>query len=56
MIGNAGKTAMATFVERTCRYTVPVALPAGRRDAPTRCDALITTVTAMPTELVTTLT
>ncbi len=56
VIGKAGKTAMATLVERSCRYTVPVALPAGRRDATTTCDALITTVTGMPTELVETLT
>ncbi len=54
-MGKAGKTAMATLVERTSRYTVPVALPAGRRDA-TTCDALITTVTGMPTALVKTLT
>ena len=34
VIGKAGRSAMATLVERTSRYTVPVALPAGRRDAP----------------------
>jgi len=56
VIGRGGKTAMATLVERTSRYTVPVALPAGRRDASTTCNALITTVTAMPTALVKTLT
>ncbi len=56
VIGKAGKTAMATLVERTSRYTVPVALPAGRRDATTTCDALITTVTGLPTELIKTLT
>lgn len=56
VIGKAGKTAMATLVERTSRYTVPVALPAGRRDATTTCDALITTVTGMPTALIKTLT
>ena len=33
MIGKAGRSAMATLVERTSRYTVPVALPGGRRDA-----------------------
>jgi transposase, IS30 family len=55
LIGKAGKTAMATLVERTSRYTVPVALP-GRRDATTTCNALITTVTGMPTQLVKTLT
>jgi IS30 family transposase len=56
MIGKAGKTAMATLVERTSRYAVPIALPAGHRDAATTCNALIATVTAMPTQLVKTLT
>ena len=56
VIGKAGKTAMATLVERTSRYAVPVALPRGRRDATTTCDALITTVSAMPASLVKTLT
>jgi IS30 family transposase len=56
MIGKAGKTAMATLVERTSRYAVPIALPADHRDAATTCNALIATVTAMPTQLVKTLT
>jgi transposase, IS30 family len=56
MIGRAGRSAMATLVERTSRYTVPVALPAGRRDATTTCDALIDAVTGMPTQLTKTLT
>ena len=56
VIGKAGKTTMATLVERTSRYTVPVALPAGRRDATTTCDALISTLTRMPTALIKTLT
>ncbi|MGH3709534.1 MAG: IS30 family transposase [Pseudonocardiaceae bacterium] len=56
VIGTAGKTARATLIERTSRSTVPVALPAGRRDATTTCDALTTTVNGMPTALVTTLT
>jgi len=43
---------MATLVERTSRYAVPIALPAGHRDAATTCNALIATVTAMPTQLV----
>jgi IS30 family transposase len=47
---------MATLVERTSRYTVPVALPAGRRDATTTCDALIGAVTGMPAQLTKTLT
>jgi IS30 family transposase len=55
VIGKAGKT-VATLVERTSRYAIPIALPAGRRDATTTCDALITTVSAMPSALVKTLT
>lgn len=51
IIGKAGKTAMATLVERTSRYTVTVALPGGRRDAHTTCNALIGAVTGMPTQL-----
>jgi len=47
---------MATLVERTSRYTVPVALPAGRRDATTTCDALIGSIADMPNKLVKTLT
>ena len=47
---------MATLVERTSRYTVPVALPAGRRDATTTANALIGSVTEMPAQLVKTLT
>ena len=56
MIGRAGRSAMATLVERTSRYTVPVALPVGRRDATTTCDALIDAVSGMPTQLTKTLT
>jgi transposase, IS30 family len=56
MIGRAGRSAMATLVERTSRYTVPVALPEGRRDAATTCDALIDAVAGMPTQLTKTLT
>ncbi len=56
MIGKAGRSAMATLVERTSRYTVPVALPAGRRDATTTCNALIERVTGLPEGLVKTLT
>jgi transposase, IS30 family len=47
---------MATLVERTSRHTVPIALPQGRRDATTPCDALIGAVTGMPTKPVKTLT
>jgi transposase, IS30 family len=56
MIGRAGRSAIATLVERTSRYTVPVALPQGRRDATTTCDALIDAVAGMPTQLRKTLT
>jgi IS30 family transposase len=56
VIGKAGRSAMATLVERTSRYTVPVALPAGRRDAATTANALIGSVAGMPTALVKTLT
>jgi len=56
VIGKAGRSAMATLVERTSRYTVPVALPAGRRDATTTCNALIGAVTGLPEGLVKTLT
>jgi IS30 family transposase len=56
VIGPAGRSAMAALVERTSRYTAPVALPAGRRDATTTCDGLVTTVRNMPSELIKTLT
>lgn len=56
VIGKAGKSAMATLVERTSRYTVPVALPAGKRDATTTANALIGAVSGMPAALVKTLT
>ena len=56
VVGKAGRSAMATLVERTSRYVVPVALPAGRRDATTTCNALISSVTGLPEGLVKTLT
>ncbi len=56
VIGRAGRSAMATLVERVSRYTLPVALPAGRRDAESTCDALLATVSGMPNQLVKTLT
>lgn len=56
VIGRQGRSAMATLVERTSRYTAPIALPAGRRDAETTCNALITSVAGMPAALVKTLT
>ncbi len=56
-IGRAGRSAMATLVERTSRYTVPLALPAGKRDATTTtCNALIDAVSGIPAALVKTLT
>jgi len=55
VIGKVGKTAMATLVERTSGYAVPVALPGGRKDAQTTCNALIGAVASMPTQLVTSL-
>jgi transposase, IS30 family len=56
VIGKAGKTAMATLVERTSRYLVPVALPGGKRDAASTADVLIQRVSGMPQQLVKTLT
>jgi len=47
---------MATLVERVSRYSVPVALPAGRRDATTTCNALISSVAGMPASLLKTIT
>ena len=47
---------MATLVERVSRYSVPVALPAGRRDATTTCNALIGSVAGMPVNLLKTIT
>jgi hypothetical protein len=38
---------MATLVEGTSRYTVPVALPAGHRDATSTATALIGSVTSL---------
>ncbi|MGQ0572891.1 MAG: IS30 family transposase [Pseudonocardia sp.] len=56
VIGKAGRSAMATLVERTSRYVVAVALPAGKRDATTTANALIGSVAGMPAALVKTLT
>ncbi|MGH3495819.1 MAG: IS30 family transposase, partial [Sciscionella sp.] len=50
MIGAQGKTAMGTLVERTSRYLVPVALPAGR-DAATVRGGIIESVQGMPAGL-----
>ena len=56
VIGKAGKTALASLVERTSRYTEIVALPKGKKDAATTCDALIGAVQNMPARLLKTLT
>jgi transposase, IS30 family len=56
VIGRAGRSAMATLVERSSRYTAAIALPAGRRDAESTCNALISSVAGMPAALVKTLT
>lgn len=56
VIGRAGRTAMATLVERVSRYAVALALPAGRRDAVTTCDTLIDSVHGMPANMIKTLT
>lgn len=56
VIGKAGKTALASLVERTRRYLAVVALPEGKRDAATTCDSLIGAVKDMPAQLLKTLT
>ena len=56
VIGQAGKTAIGTLVERTSRYTELVALPKGKKDAVTTCDALISAVNGMPAHLLKSLT
>lgn len=56
VIGKAGKTALASLVERTSRYLAIVALPEGKRDAATTCDSLIGAVKDMPAQLLRTLT
>ena len=56
VVGKGGKTAMATLVERTSRYTCCVALPDGRHDATTTHDALLSKINDMPSHLLTSLT
>jgi len=51
VIGKAGKSAMGTLVERTSRYLVPVALPAGR-DSAAVCGQVIKSVRNMPANLI----
>lgn len=56
VIGKAGKTALASLVERTSRYTEIVALPKGKKDAATTCDSLVSAVKDMPAHLLKSLT
>jgi IS30 family transposase len=56
VIGQAGQTTLASLVERTSRHTEIVALPKGKRDAQTTCDALIGAVAGMPARLLRSLT
>ncbi len=51
VIGKAGKSAMGTLVERTSRYLVPLALPAGR-DSAAVCGQVIKSVRDMPANLI----
>ena len=55
LIGQAGKTAMGTLVERTSRYLIPVPLPAGK-DSQGLKDALIDVAVDLPARLFKTLT
>jgi IS30 family transposase len=55
IIGRAGATAAATLVERTSRYTVILALPAGK-DSDGVADALIESADALPAMMRRTLT
>lgn len=55
IIGRGGRSAVATLVERQSRYTVLVALPAGRTAASVT-DALTSTFTKMPRPLAASLT
>ncbi|MDG5808519.1 IS30 family transposase [Streptomyces ossamyceticus] len=50
IIGKAHKSAIGTLVERSSRFVTLVHLPEGRQPTQTR-DALIQTVSALPTEL-----
>ncbi len=51
IIGAAGRSAIATLVERSTRYTMLVHLPGGAHDAETVRDGLLTTVQTLPAHL-----
>jgi IS30 family transposase len=55
VIGKAGKTALGTLVDCTSRFFLPVPLPGGRT-ADAVCDAVIDTVSEVPTTLLKSLT
>jgi len=51
ILGAGHKSAIATLVERSTRYTMLVHLPDGRHDAEAVRDGLITTISALPAHL-----
>lgn len=51
IIGANGRSAIATLVERTTRYTMLVHLPGGAHDAETVRDGLVRTVQTLPAHL-----
>ncbi|WP_407917755.1 IS30 family transposase [Kitasatospora sp. NE20-6] len=51
IIGAGGRSAIATLVERSTRYTMLVHLPGGARDAETVRDGLVTTIRTLPAHL-----
>ncbi|WPW23518.1 IS30 family transposase [Streptomyces griseoincarnatus] len=51
IIGAGGRSAIATLVERSTRYTMLVHLPGGTHDAETVRDGLVTTIQTLPAHL-----
>lgn len=51
IIGANGRSAIATLVERTTRYTMLVHLPGGAHDAETVRDGLVSTIQTLPSHL-----
>jgi IS30 family transposase len=51
IIGAGSRSAIATLVERTTRYTMLVHLPGGAHDAETVRDGLVTTIQTLPAHL-----
>ncbi|MFE7113789.1 IS30 family transposase, partial [Streptomyces sp. NPDC057575] len=51
VIGANGRSAIATLVERTTRYTMLVHLPGGAHDAETVRDGLVATIQTLPAHL-----